>query len=249
MLIKTDDNQKPIRERDQVEWTRDQTIGAEKAHIRREEHPFTPDGNGMDVTNAEQRMGRPMSAWSIQQKLQKIRPFLVFERSNADPSKTGIYLQSPVYDPFLYKGRLQFVCGMESGLKQGHNRFIPEFSIIEPRYVDVPDPGAEGGTRKQRTMKCEIRGWRSVLAVLLKYGILSAHDIEKHFQISLGRDSQKWQEMLQGEIQIETQQPTEVFSNVRTEDPATDSTIAGAANGPADMGSDHGAGEGVAEAG
>lgn len=208
MLVKTESNQEIIQARDRFERTRHDFNQAEKDHERREAQPFTPDKAGMDVSNAEQRMGRPMSAWSIQEKLQKIRPFLVFERSNADPTKTGIYMQSPTYDPTLYKGRLVPVCGMESGYKDGHKYMIPEFSVIVAETVEVPDISFEGGLRPMPSMKCELRGWRSVLAILMKAKILSAYDVEKHFQISLGRDSQRWQEVLEGRIEL-ISQPTE----------------------------------------
>lgn len=194
MLIKTDTNQEPIQAREAIEFTRHTHHAAEAAHLQRETAPLQPDAAGMDVTNAGERMGRPMSGWTLQQKLSKIRPFLVFERSNRDPSKTGIYLNSPNRDPSLHRGHLMFVMGMESGV-------MPEFSIIEAEAHEVPDPEAVGGARLEMGMSREIRGWRSVLARLLKHGILSAHDVEKNFQISMGRDSERWQQLLEGQME------------------------------------------------
>src|SRR3954468_8187344 len=131
MLIKTDSTQAPIKQRDLIEFSRHQSATDEAAHEARESAPLAPDAAGMDVTDPEQRMGRPMSAWMFQQRLQKIRPFLVFERSNADPTITGVYIEAASYDPALYKGRLIHVCGMDSGMVDGHPRMIPEFSITQ----------------------------------------------------------------------------------------------------------------------
>ncbi len=190
MLIKTDSTQKQIIQRDLIEKTRDFDNAVLRENTKREADTMAADGGGMDITSAEQRMGRSMSAWTFQQKLQKIREFLVFEKSNADPSITGIYIQSRTYDPALYRGRLMFVCGMGSAM-------MPEFSIIETEEYEVP---TINGPVMQRRMKCETRGWRSVLAALLKARILSAHDVEKNFQISLGKESERWHDACEGGV-------------------------------------------------
>ena len=219
MLIKTDENRIPIQAQDALELNHFQSNQQVLDHESRESRTMAADGAGMDITNAEQRMGRPMSAWKIQQELQKIRPFLVFERANSDPTKTGIYIESPTYDPSLYKGRLIYVCGMESGMIDGVNRMIPEFSVINTEIEEVPDIEAPGGVRKMPRMKCEIRGWRSVLAALLKWKIISAHDVEKHFHVSLGRNSQRWHEVLEGRIEVFSEKET---LNVRSESRGSD---------------------------
>jgi len=220
MLIKTDTNRVPILAEDHHQSQQHQNVQRQSDHERREMATVAAAGDGMDVTNPGARMGRPMSAWSIREKLQKIREFLVFERSNSTPTQTGIYIRAPRYDPQLYKGHLMFVCGMESGIRNGAEYMIPEFSIKVPKLIAIPDPEAPGGQRMIPTMDCEIRGWRSVLAALLKWGIISAHDIEKHFQVSLGRDSQHWQELLDPQIEITTQ---EIYG--RTEGQPSDSHI------------------------
>ncbi len=208
MLIKTDSNRNPILARDLVEKTRDFDDAAARDNAKREADTMTPDKAGMDITDAEQRVGRSMSAWTFQQKLQKIREFLVFERSNADPSITGVYIQSNVYDPNLYKGRLVFICGMGSGV-------MPEFSIIETEEYEVP---TANGPVIERRMKCEVRGWRSVLAALLKARILSAYDIEKNFHVSLGKDSQRWQQVCEGRIEIVSMEAENVGQDQGTPD-------------------------------
>lgn len=218
MLIKTDTNQEPIQAEDRFRRSRLESQKTQSAHESRETATVAAAGDGMDVTNPAERMGRAMSAWAIQEKLQKIRPFLVFERSNADSTKTGIYIRSPHYSPDLYKGHLMFVCGMESGERPDGRYMVPEFSIKVPEYKSIPDPHAPGGHRQIPTMKCEIRGWRSVLAVLLKSGIVSAYDIEHHFQVSLGRDSEHWQQLLDAKIEINTQVTEEInVGNERTD--------------------------------
>ena len=189
MLIKTDVNQVPIQEVELVQKTRHELTQADKDAQRREAAPLTPDKAGMDVTDHRQRTGRAMSGDTLQYRLRKLIPAIYFERSINDHSKTGIYLYSSQYDPGLYKGHLMFVCGMESGI-------MPEFSVIEAEAQRIPDAEANGGYRVEMSMAKEIRGWRTVLAMLLRRRILSAGDIEQTFQIPMGKDSQRWQEIL-----------------------------------------------------
>ncbi len=196
MLIKTDDNQVKINAEGEVIRTQHEFVEADKLQQKRDAATIAPDAAGMDLTSSGARMGRPMAAWSFKEKLSKIGHFY-FEVSKADPTKIGIYVAiHGVNDPKVYhRGNLMFCCGMESGV-------MPEFSIIEAEVSMVPDPEAPGGRRAQPTMAKEVRGWRTVLAMLLKKHIITAYHIEKHFQIAMGRDSQRWQQLLAGEIDL-----------------------------------------------
>ncbi len=210
MLIKTDSNQVLIQSEEDFKRSRYDLEQEDLAQQKRDAFTVAPDAAGMDITNTEARMGRPMSAWSFQQKLSRIGAFY-FEHAKNDHSKMGIYIPiSNVNDPSLYyKGNLMFVCGMESGV-------MPEFSIMEAEVKLIPDATAIGGHRPQTTMAKEVRGWRTVLAMLLKKRIITAHDVEKHFQISLGRDSSRWQQLLAGSFDLISDQ-TEI-----TEETASD---------------------------
>jgi hypothetical protein len=127
---------------------------------------------------------------------------------------------------------------------------MPEFSIMEAEVKLVPDPNAIGGHRPQTTMAKEVRGWRTVLAMLLKKRIITAHDVEKHFQISLGRDSARWQQLLAGNFDLISDQ-TEITEEMTSDkhngdDAGTDSGDAGADQSEEETGTEAGvSGEGA----
>ncbi len=210
MLLKTDSNQVLIQSEEDFKRSRFELEQEDLAQQKRDAFTVAPDAAGMDITNTGARMGRPMSAWTFQQRLSRIGAFY-FEHAKNDSTKMGIYVPiSNVNDPSIYyRGNLMFVCGLESGI-------MPEFSIMEAEVKLVPDPTYVGGHRPQTTMAKEIRGWRTVLAMLLKKRIITAHDVEKHFQISLGRDSSRWQQLLAGNFDL-VSDSTEI-----TEDRAND---------------------------
>ncbi len=235
MLTKTDDNQIKIKAEEALRLGRHELEQEDIAQQKRDAFTVMPDAAGMDITNTEARMGRPMSSWMLQQRLSKIGAFY-FEHAKNDSTKMGIYIPiSNVNDPSLYyKGNLMFVCGMESGI-------MPEFSIMEAEVKLVPDATAIGGYRPQATMAKEVRGWRTVLAMLLKKRIISAHDVEKHFQISLGRDSSRWQQLLAGNFDLISDQ-TQI-----TEE--SNGTTGDSDAGDPDTGADEGEEEAGTEAG
>jgi hypothetical protein len=199
VLIKTESNQAAIAEEDLVRKTRHHFEQEDRAQTKRDADTIAPDLAGMDVTSPGQRAGRPMSGWTLQQKLEKIVSILYFERSNADPTKTGIYLVLHRSTSANKYDGLRFLCGMETGV-------MPEFSVIEAEAHTVPDPEAPGGNRIEFGMAKEIRGWRTVLLRLMQNRVLSAHDIERYFNISMGRDSQRWQQLLAGNFELVTEE-------------------------------------------
>ena len=191
MLIKTDANQEPIKQWDQVITTRHTHEEAEKLHVQQEQAPLTPDGAGMRLDQTEQRMGRPLSSGQFKKRLLKCNQNFHFEVSKADSTKIGIYLVTEVRGiPGIrdYKDRL-FICGMENGIS-------PEFSIIEAEVKGIPDPEAPDGMKWINTMKCERRGWRSVLAALLRGRFITLPQIDKYFEADKGRESQRWHALL-----------------------------------------------------
>lgn len=192
-----------------VEKTRETLVNAETDHVRREEMPFTPDAAGMKVTDASQRQGRPMDHKRMMKLLKKCNSNLYFEQSIGSPDKIGIYIiVNPANYPAeykLYKGRLMFVTGMNKGV-------MPEFSIIEAEVSVRPDPnGVEDPNTGERvafhnSFKEEKRGWRTVLFNLLKGRFVTEPQLEKHFQISLGQQSERWHQMTHTPIELLTEE-------------------------------------------
>lgn len=131
------------------------------------------DDAGRNVTNQEQA-GRWLAPLKLKRALKQLNPNFHFEIAHGDPSKTGIYLNDGVSNQgTLYHG-LRFICGMESG-------YSPEFSIrIE----------------KNGEMTKEVRGWRTVLATLIRSRLIEKYETETLFKIHSGRDSENWQKFV-----------------------------------------------------
>lgn len=186
---------------DKIQQTRIEMETAEKDHIRKETDPMTPDG-GMLVTDSEQRMGRPLHHKDLQRKLRKINRNFHFETSLSDSTKIGIYLIVPsdsFQDVKKHRGNLVFITGMGAGL-------MPEFSIIECEVKGIPDPESSDGMKWVNSMAAEKRGWRTVLFNLLKWKLITSADLEKHFKISLGKDSDRWRQMVNTPIEVISQE-------------------------------------------
>lgn len=153
---------------------------------------------GRDVTVPEAQFGRAMSAETVISKLKRMNTRLYFERSNADPTKYGVYLTDPEgrthTNPQGEVMNLVHVCGMEAGIN-------PEFSILHKATKKMPNPDLIGNQKPTRevdwveveTVTGETRGWRTVLVRLLHNGFITEGDVEKHFGWNPSRPSAKWQ--------------------------------------------------------
>lgn len=124
------------------------------------------------------QLGRPLTSQQLEQRLRKCNPDLMIERSIADATKSGVYC--------VRDGEKRFICGMEAG-------YMPEFSVRHVTTEEIPDPDIEGHWIKRKKFTGETRGWRTVLARLLRAGHLQPGEIERWFEISKGRSSQRWQ--------------------------------------------------------
>lgn len=159
------------------------------------------DDAGRDVSSLEAQMGRPMTAQAVISKLKRICPRLYFEESKADPTKMGVYLQDPtgrVYvNPQGEVLTLIHICGMESGV-------MPEFSVLHkgkkkvanPELLGSKEPTREIGWKEVDTVVGETRGWRTVLIRLLGVGLITEHDVDKHFGWTPTHQSEKWQKQV-----------------------------------------------------
>jgi hypothetical protein len=132
-----------------------------------EETATAPDGAIDDVTDLEQVVGIPLVGPRIITRLKRLNKNLWFERSNADSSKTGIYVLEPSLSGGMEK---KFLCGMETELN-------PEFSV---RVVD--EAGAAKGI---------ISGWRRILMRLIRARLISEPGAFALFGPP-SRDSENW---------------------------------------------------------
>jgi hypothetical protein len=144
-------------------------------HVKQLESTIQDDG-GVVVTNSLAQAGRAMTSLEVINKLLAMNHNLHFEPSILAPDIMGIYLVQP--------DTKRFICGMERG-------WMPEFSIRHTKDEMVPN--GEGGMKKVATFAKETRGWRTVLARLLRERLITMPQIDKHFNPSGGRDSQNWQ--------------------------------------------------------
>jgi len=145
-----------------------------------------PDGD-RPVTSLEAQLGRPLTRLQIEQRLKKCNPNLFIETSNADKTKAGVYTVNGVPDELgVIRKQKQFLCGMESG-------FSPEFSVRHIEYEEVPNPSCPGEMTKRPKFKGETRGWRTVLASLIRSRHLALTDVQKNFETNKGQESKNWQ--------------------------------------------------------
>jgi len=147
--------------------------------------------NGDDVSNLLARMGKPMTAEQVQEKLKLCNSRLHFIRSPQFPELTGVYLITDEVE-FDMRGqpkkKLKHICGMSSDV-------CPEFSVLHKtkKKIANPDIQKHGDSPwiEVDTFAGETRGWRTVLVRLLHAGLINMGDIDKHFPHP-SRDSEKW---------------------------------------------------------
>lgn len=157
-----------------------------RADIRNKEVTVASDG-AIATTSLLQQLGTPLSSQDVIQRLSKMNRNLVFEVSNGDPSKMGAYV---IENRRQWDGSLQaekrFVCGMERG-------FMPERSVRHMTKTMVPDPDIPLHRREVPVFTKETRGWRTVLARLLKERLITKPQIERYFPV--GGVSRNWQRL------------------------------------------------------
>lgn len=161
---------------------------------QRERLAATPTDGGSDMTNLAERWGRAIQVSQFISLLRRLNPALLFEISTNYPDKYGIYtvtrLDSSI-PGFTYPEK-RFICGMISGSEFGGilSGYMPEFSIIVSDSIEVPD---QTQTKTVKKFKREIRGWRTVLAVLIIQGLITETQVDSTFHVSAGKDSANWQ--------------------------------------------------------
>ena len=130
--------------------------------VEKKEACRRPDA-GRDTTDKAQQRGIPLEGWRIASRLKRLNPSLYFELSLAMPSRMGIYYVDPL------AGR-RYIVGMEADSN-------PEF---ETKVLD------ETGE-----CKTTLRGWRTVLAKLIRARFISEAGASRLFGPP-SRDSENW---------------------------------------------------------
>lgn len=155
-----------------------------KEQAIRDSYTVAPDGN-FDTTDNESQLGRPMTSDDVKRRLGKLNKNLHYEVSSADTSKLGIYVIENRPDSLgvMQKGK-RFVVGMQNG-------WMPEFSIRH--YVNENVPNASGEWEVQKKFTKETRGWRTVLARLIKEKLITRAKADAYFAVNAGRSSRNWQ--------------------------------------------------------
>lgn len=131
------------------------------------------------TTDSSVQLGRPLMRQVIIERLSKLNPNLIFEQSRNFPTMGAIYFRNGISNledlDVNCRGRRHIV-GMEwTGPS-------PEFTT---RKIENDQFG-----RPQ--MKGQIRGWRTILARLIKERLITIPDAERVFSIARGRESQRW---------------------------------------------------------
>lgn len=127
-----------------------------------------PKDGARSMTDWQAQVGITLKAHQIERRLRKLNPSLWFQRSNSDPTKTGVYYRGK-------DGKLQFICGMESDIN-------PEFTVT------VNDD--------QGQFKKMIPGWRRVLMRLIRAKFITEPGANVQFGPP-NRDSERWMRFVQ----------------------------------------------------
>lgn len=168
-----------IRLGERIEKTRAETAARLQEEIDREKSLLKPDGS-VDVSNSQAQAGRKLSRSELVRKIRKLNPSLFYEQSVRYPAQGGLYIHDPI------NGK-RFLVGFP------HDT-VGEFDVRLTKPKVIPDPTVAMHWQKIEAVDGRIPGWRTVLLRLLHEGLLSPSGIDREFQITRGRSSQKWQE-------------------------------------------------------
>lgn len=144
-----------------------------------------PDGD-RPTTNLQAQLGRPLTRTQIEQRLKLCNQNFFIETSTKDKSKAGVYIVVREPDEIgVIRSRKRFLVGMEAG-------FSPEFSVRHTIDEEVPNPSCPGEMTKRPKFVGETRGWRTVVATLIRSGFTDKESATKHFELNKGQESRNW---------------------------------------------------------
>jgi hypothetical protein len=172
------------------ERTRDLSDAAVKRDWDSNFVTHAPDGD-RPTTEFDAQIGRPLFRNQIEQRLKLCNPDLFIEQSIADPKKAGVYTVTGVADELgVVRRQKKFIVGMESAIS-------PEFSVRHVEYEEIPNPSNPAEMTKRPKFTGETRGWRTILAALIRGKYVTRGSAEKHFEINKGQQSRNWHVLTQ----------------------------------------------------
>jgi len=154
---------------------------------------LAPDAD-MDVTQRDQRIGRTMTTPELEAKLKAINPAFVVRPSKSDSTRCNIYL--PQWEHTPAGAWIQNLTHITSCENTGHPEVgcpMTEFSITIPIEEEVAGPF---GPMKRHVFDREVRGWRTVVAMLLIKRVITTSDVSRHFGLTPSQDSARWHELM-----------------------------------------------------
>lgn len=144
---------------------------------------YAPDG-ARPTTDLQAQLGKPLTRMQIEQRLKLCNSNFFTETSTKDKTKAGVYIVTREPDEIgVVRSRKRFLVGMESG-------FSPEFSVRHTIDEEVPNPSCPGEMTKRPKFVGETRGWRTVIATLIRSGFMDKESATKHFNVS--SESRNW---------------------------------------------------------
>lgn len=169
-----------------VERTRELTAKALADQIASNDTILAPDDK-FDVTEANAQLGRTLTWRELQTKLHACNPNLFFEVSISCPSLRGAYAMLPdKANPWQSAKVKTYLAGFPNSER------IPEFSIQHYKLDRRPIPGdANGQWETYKKFTHTTRGWRNVLVMLLRQGLLQPGAVQRNFP-NCWRDSARW---------------------------------------------------------
>lgn len=185
MLIRDEETQKSHKRQEEVDSAKETSRQAAADNVKRETDTLPLDG-GIDTSNPEAQRGRPMMTEAVIAKLKAMNPSLHFE----------VGANSVMASNFI--GIYQIIDGKKKYIGIAMERWwMPEFSVRMAIPTLVPNPDI-ADMLPIKTFEREVRGWRTVLARLIRARLITKEDAEKNFDIAGGRSSFHWQALTGG---------------------------------------------------
>jgi len=149
---------------------------------------FADDGT-RPTTDIFAQMGRALTRLEVEKRLRQCNPNFLFEISKADPSKSGVYVVEPMPDDLgVMRNQKRFLVGMESGVS-------PEFSVRHVVPERIPHPEISGEFITRSKFVGETRGWRTVVARLIRLRRIRKESAESAFNLNQGMESKNFQQL------------------------------------------------------
>ena len=148
--------------------------------------------NGRSIADEQAKMGKAMSSADFEKRLKVLNPNILVEPAIGNSNILGVYVLGnfgtlPNGEPL----RKRHLCRMDRGwMTEGD---VHKFKMVKrlvqthpPVYEDIPELDASSIRR----------GWRSILMVLMKAGVLTKAQVDKAFGLP-SWDSYYWQAQTQ----------------------------------------------------